>query len=775
MFEPINGVLARSVRSRLIPAAAAALALTTAVLSTAPALADQVRNNEWWLASLHVTKAWMSSQGAGVTVAVLDTGVDPTQPDLTGSVITGPDYTGSGRQPGSAYWGVHGTAVASLIAGHGHGPHQSAGITGVAPKASILSVRVVLDSADPLLADPPVVAALPNAIARGIRYAVSHGAKVIDLPLDPSAAVSPATPGGSVAERAAVAYAERKGLVLVAPAGDDGAGRNIVNYPAAYPGVISVGAFNRTFVKAPFSSRQPYVTLTSAGDGVAVPNGLTGYTPMRSTAAASAIVAGMVALIRSQFPTLAPAKVTAALTRSTVYHPAGGARHGSGHGTADAVAALLAAARLNAAVTDTQGSSATPGAGQAPPSPPAVRAQSSSLWLALRYPVAGLAAVLLIALAVLFISRIRQRRARAARLAPVRQAARLAASQPTRRPSAARGATPSRAGRQEIATVARPAGSPPSAPEISTVTRPAVPRVTSLPSRTIGGTPPPAAAGGPAGAAMPTGFPADAVAAKLAGTPRPAGTDGPAAPADTRPPGSPVRAPGASHRLSTVRAPVTSANPPWGPAEKPTGEVPWGAAAPPPRPVSGRPAPPRRAFPDEALATPPLPTPAGSLPAGTGAGSAPDQSASSGQEPSNLFAAPVRNDPFTPPGFGDARPHDPFTTGPGGGDTASPAAGGPLPKRQAGGGELPRRSAPGGPSGSGSGGSDLFSSPARKDPFAPPAPAAWDNPAPADRPSEPTDAFGAPVHTDEDSASKATFDWDPGDPTLTLPISPEED
>ena len=68
----------------------------------------------------------------------------------------------------------------------------------------------------------------------------------------------------SAAEKSAVAYALRKGVVLVAPAGDDGAGAGVVNYPAAYPGVISVGAFDKNFTKAPFSSHEPYVTLTAA-------------------------------------------------------------------------------------------------------------------------------------------------------------------------------------------------------------------------------------------------------------------------------------------------------------------------------------------------------------------------------------------------------------------------------------------------------------------------------------------------------------------------------
>ena len=176
------------------PGCGGALAAGSA-LNSAPALADQVRSQEWWLQTLHVTQAWQSTRGSGVTVAVLDTGVYPRQADLAGAVITGPDYTHSGRTAGGPFLGIHGTAIASLIAGHGHGAGGSDGMIGVAPAASILSVRVTLDSGDPLLADATIAAGLPGAIADGIRYAVNNGATVIDLPLDPGAASSTGTAG----------------------------------------------------------------------------------------------------------------------------------------------------------------------------------------------------------------------------------------------------------------------------------------------------------------------------------------------------------------------------------------------------------------------------------------------------------------------------------------------------------------------------------------------------------------------------------------------------
>ena len=245
----------------------AAVLTVLGVLGLAPAIATasstaghaNARDQEWWLADLRVTQAWQKSEGSGITVAVLGTGVDAEYPGLAGSVITGPDYTGSGRGPGSPYWGAEGTAVAGIIAAHA----RDWGLVGVAPGAKILSVRVTLEFNDPLASDQAISRRLPDAIAAGIRYATDHGARIIDLPLDPgtlglTSTGDPVAAGGSPAERSAIAYALSKGVVLVAPSGDDGMGSGIVNYPAAYPGVIAVGAIGRTGQLASFSSRQSY-------------------------------------------------------------------------------------------------------------------------------------------------------------------------------------------------------------------------------------------------------------------------------------------------------------------------------------------------------------------------------------------------------------------------------------------------------------------------------------------------------------------------------------
>jgi len=335
--------------------AAAALTLASApfVAFSMPAFAGSGAPSpgyEWWLRSLHVTRAWQSTDGAGVTVAVLSDGVTAGQRYLARSVIKGPDFTRSGRRPGSRYYGVLGTSLASLIVGHGQSGAKA--VDGVAPKAEVLSIRVTLSPGDPRWADSRITSRLPAAIAAGIRYAVRRGATIIDLPADPGVSYpsigsgSAAAAGGSPAESAAVRYAERSGVLLVAPAGDNGGGSNDMNYPAAYQGVVAVGAFGPGFVKASFSSRQPYVTLTAAGAGMLAASS-SGFRTLNSTAAASAIVAGIAALVRSEFPNLTVAQVRSSMIESTVFGRKAKITPGSGSGTVDAERAVTAAATMS--------------------------------------------------------------------------------------------------------------------------------------------------------------------------------------------------------------------------------------------------------------------------------------------------------------------------------------------------------------------------------------------------------------------------------------------
>jgi Subtilase family len=354
---------------------ATGVAASAIVMAGLPAAADTVRNGEWWMSALAIRNAWPVSRGEGVTVAVLSDGVDAQQPDVSGQRLTiGPDFTGTGQSSGP-YYGEIGTGIAALIGGHGYGLQGYSGVLGEVPLAQILSVRVTLPPNDPMLAQSAVAARLPGAIAQGIRYAVKHGASVIDLPLDPGQAGitgqggASAAAGGSAAELAAVKYALSRNVVLVAPAGDDELASDAPNYPAAYPGVIAVGAFNHDFTKAPWSSHQSYVTVTAAGSGLLLPTNSGTFTSQSSTVYASAAVTGIVAMMEGRFPGITIAQVRQALIAGAMFRHRGGLADGSGYGAVNAQQALAAAEVERTSAATLAGAGAQPLASQPSPQP----------------------------------------------------------------------------------------------------------------------------------------------------------------------------------------------------------------------------------------------------------------------------------------------------------------------------------------------------------------------------------------------------------------------
>jgi type VII secretion-associated serine protease mycosin len=335
------------------------LALLTAVglvslaaLPAAPALgaaaapADAIRTNQQWvLDMLDAEAAWSVTRGAGVTVAVIDSGVNPYVSDLAGSVITGPDYTGVSTRPSSPEWGVHGTWMASLIAGHGHDGGYS-GVIGMAPAARILSIRVIPDRGDPHYGtyEHERETAIQQSLADGIKYAVTHGAKVVSMSIGYSA------PSGTV--RAELQDAYDHGVVVIASAGNSGGPDSTrgagapESFPANYPGVISVGAVNSSAEVASFSSDN--LSVQVAAPGVSVPaEGRDGqYWSVSGTSPACALVAGVAALIKSRYPDLPPDLVASAMTSTATHRPATGYDSQVGFGIVDAAAALTMAGQL---------------------------------------------------------------------------------------------------------------------------------------------------------------------------------------------------------------------------------------------------------------------------------------------------------------------------------------------------------------------------------------------------------------------------------------------
>jgi type VII secretion-associated serine protease mycosin len=338
--RPRTPARARRGALRLLAAAGAALVLAA---GAPPAHADAARSLDWALGALHAQEAWQTSQGAGVTVAVLDTGVDATHPDLTGQVLPGKDEVGFGAKQGDPQWAKHGTGMAAIIAGHGHGSGDGSGVLGIAPKAKILPVRVILEDKDPQR--QKARSSRGDALPAGIRWAVDHGAGVINLSLgDDSATAAPVA-----AEDDAIQYALSKGVVVVASAGNGGDEADRSSYPAAYPGVIAAAAVDRYGRHAPFSTSRWYSSVSAPGDDVVIAAPDRKYYTGWGTSAASAYVSGAAALIRSAYPHLSPAQIKQVLQSTTRYKPAGGRSDDLGTGMIDPAAALAAARRLKPA------------------------------------------------------------------------------------------------------------------------------------------------------------------------------------------------------------------------------------------------------------------------------------------------------------------------------------------------------------------------------------------------------------------------------------------
>ncbi|WP_236009769.1 S8 family serine peptidase [Actinomadura physcomitrii] len=348
---------AKAPGGRRAPAAARALlavALAGACvpLVPAPARADIVRDRQRGiLDELSMDAAWKITKGRNVTVAVVDSGVDPNQKDIAGSVTVGPNMLAA-IDGGSKPAHLHGTNMASLIAGHGHGPGGGDGVIGMAPEARVLAIRVIGEKEDPSYARYRSSREAEDAVAKGIRYAADHGADVINLSLGKIS-----LPGRDTeipAERDAIGYAIGKGVVVVSAVGNngdesdliDGDGFSPYSYPASYPGVIAVAATQPSHDRAPFSNRNLSVVVSAPGAGLPVAGPGDDYYVSDGTSDASALVSGIAALIRARHPKLAPALVSQALIESTRFGPKSGYGPDVGFGEVNAQRALTASDTL---------------------------------------------------------------------------------------------------------------------------------------------------------------------------------------------------------------------------------------------------------------------------------------------------------------------------------------------------------------------------------------------------------------------------------------------
>ncbi|MFI6711889.1 S8 family peptidase [Nonomuraea sp. NPDC050478] len=313
------------------------------LLLQTPAHAAPIRDRQQWvLDALNVEQAWRTTKGAGVTVAVIDSAVDPDVKELRGRVTVGPDMS-SGAVRREVTPGRHGTAMAGLIAASG----ADDGYVGVAPEVRVLSLPLAV-AEDPDRVDPPLAddrAVIESPLARALRYAVNQGAQVVSMSIG--------TYGAHRSEREAVSYALGKGVVLVAAVGNDGKteyarenGTSYWSFPAGYPGVIGVAAVDKQRRVASYSSDNLSVLVAAPGSGVPVVRRGSGYELSEGTSSAAALVSGVAALIKARYPGLRPDQVAQALAAGAKGRPADGYDEEVGFGVVDAGAALDAAATL---------------------------------------------------------------------------------------------------------------------------------------------------------------------------------------------------------------------------------------------------------------------------------------------------------------------------------------------------------------------------------------------------------------------------------------------
>ncbi|WAL67840.1 type VII secretion-associated serine protease mycosin [Amycolatopsis cynarae] len=355
----------------------------------------EITAQPWAQQTLAPEAAWPYSRGAGVLVAVVDSGVDADHPQLRrpGKVLAGRDFAAGRTFPGNFDCDSHGTAVASIIAGDAQ---PGVGFHGVAPDATLLPVRVsdrdIGDRGETLRINPQVIGA-------GIRYAVDQGARVLNLSLAGLADYSPI--------RDAVAYAVARDVVVVAAAGNaqQDASTELPSYPAAYPGVLGVGAVDINGARASTSQIGPYVGLVAPGAGVLAATRVGGHAYVDGSSFATPFVAGTAALVRAAWPQLSAREVIRRLEATA--SPARGGQDSDAYG-----AGLVNPYR---AVTD--GMALAPAAGLPAyhPAPVDTAALAHTAWVhdttstATWLAVGGAGAMVLVALVFVVVPRGRRR------------------------------------------------------------------------------------------------------------------------------------------------------------------------------------------------------------------------------------------------------------------------------------------------------------------------------------------------------------------------------
>ena len=284
---------------------------------------DPSYSSSWALPKIQTPTAWDSANGNGVTIAILDTGVDGSHPDLAANMVPGWNIYDNNSNTSDVYG--HGTKVAGAAAMVGN---NSAGSAGVAWGSKIMPVRI--SGTDGY--------AYWSTIAQGINWAADHGAKVVN--------VSYGTSGSSTVQSAAQ-YLRNKGGVVVVSAGNSSA----LDSTAAHDSLLSVAATDSNDARASFSTYGNFVDLAAPGVSIYAPTRGGGYAKVSGTSFSSPITAATVALMMSANSKLAPADIDKILKSTAVDLGSTGFDQYFGYGRIDAAKAVAAAKTTVAADT----------------------------------------------------------------------------------------------------------------------------------------------------------------------------------------------------------------------------------------------------------------------------------------------------------------------------------------------------------------------------------------------------------------------------------------
>jgi thermitase len=319
------------IRTHLIRVPVQALAKVQAALARRPEFQSVERNQihapimspndpyyikQWHLPQIFAPSAWDLAQGVGVTIAILDSGIDPTHPDLCSKMVPGYNFYDNNTDTADVYG--HGTKVAGVAAAVSN---NDQGVASVACEAFLMPLRVTGNDGY----------AYTSTLSKGLIWAADHGARVMNMSFSSVAGISTIT--------SAAQYARNQGSVVVAAAGNSGC----YDSTPENPYMISVSATDSAYNLASFSSRGEYVDLAAPGVDIYTTVMGGGYDSVSGTSFSSPVVAGVVALIMSANPSLAPAEVEQILLATADDLGDAGKDTSYGHGLVNSYQAVLAA------------------------------------------------------------------------------------------------------------------------------------------------------------------------------------------------------------------------------------------------------------------------------------------------------------------------------------------------------------------------------------------------------------------------------------------------